>query len=76
MKIKTEYLSRLCEPFFKRYAVLKIREKSQRQKIVVAMSEFHSKSDCNFLDVFPTDFSLEYMKSVYRYLYDIHFKAD
>ena len=40
------------------------------------MSEFDSKSDGNFLDVFPTNFSLEYMKSIYRYSYDIHFKAD
>ena len=40
------------------------------------MSEFNSKSDSNFLDVFPTNFSLEYMKSIYQYSYDIHYKAD
>ena len=40
------------------------------------MSEFDSKSDGNFLDVFPKNFSLEYMKSIYRYSYDIHFIAD
>ena len=40
------------------------------------MSEFDSKSDKHFLDVFPTNLSLEYMKSIYRYSYDIHFKAD
>ena len=40
------------------------------------MSEFDSKSDGNFLDVFPTNFSLEYMKSIYPYSHDIHFKAD
>ena len=55
---------------------LEIREKSRRQKIAVAMSEFISKSDDNFLDAFPTNFSLEYMKSIYRYSYAIHFKAD
>ena len=37
------------------------------------MSEFDSKSDSNFLDVFPTNFSLEYVKSIYRYSFDIHF---
>ena len=40
------------------------------------MSEFHSKSDGNFLDVFLANFSLKYMKLIYRYSYDIHFKAD
>ena len=40
------------------------------------MSEFDSKTNCNFLDVFPTNFSLECMKSIYRYSYDIHCKAD
>ena len=40
---------------------LEIGEKSWRQKIAVAMSEFDSKSDGNFLDMFPTYFSLEYM---------------
>ena len=54
-------------------AVLEIREKSQRQKIAVTMLEFDSKSDRNFLDVFPTNFSLEYMKSINQYSYDIHF---
>ena len=39
------------------------------------MSEFHSKSNGNFLDVFPKNFSLEYMKSIYQYSYDIYFKA-
>ena len=37
------------------------------------MLEFDSKSDGNFLDVFPTNFSLEYMKSINQYSYDIHF---
>ena len=55
---------------------LKIREKSRRKKIADALSEFDTKSDDTFLDVFPTNFSLEYMKSIYRYSYDIHFKAD
>ena len=58
------------------YSALKIREKSRRQKIVIAMSESNSKSNGNFLDVFPTNFSLEYMESIYRYSCDIHFKAD
>ena len=40
------------------------------------MSEFDGKSDGNFLDVFPTNFNLEYMKSTNRYSYNIHFKAD
>ena len=55
---------------------LEIREESRRQKIAVAMSKFDSKSDGNFLDVLPTNFSLEYMKSIYQCSYDIHFKAD
>ena len=55
---------------------LKIREKSWRQKTAVTMSELDSKSNSNFSEVFPTNFSLEYMKSIYRYSYDIHFKAD
>ena len=55
---------------------LKIREKSWRQKTAVPILEFDSKSDDNFLDVFPTNFSLEYMKSIYLYSCDIHFKAD
>ena len=29
------------------------------------MSEFDRKFDSNFLDVFPTNISLEYMKSIY-----------
>ena len=37
------------------------------------MSEFDSKSDGNFLDMFPTNISLEYIKSIYQYSYDIHF---
>ena len=41
-------------------SALEIRDKSWRQKIAVAMPEFDSKSD-----VFPTNFSLEYMKSIY-----------
>ena len=55
---------------------LEIREKSWRQKIAIAMSKFNNKSKDNFLDMFPSNFSLEYMKSIYRYSYDIHFKAD
>ena len=55
---------------------LEIREKSRRKKIAVPMSEFDSKSGDNFLEVFPTNFSLEYMKSIYRYSCDIHFKDD
>ena len=57
-------------------AALEIREKSWWQKIAIAMSEFNSKSEDNFLDMFPTNFNLEYMKSIYPYSYDIHFKAD
>ena len=44
--------------------------------MAVAISEFDSKFDGNFLDVFPTNFALEYMKSIYWYSYDIHFKDD
>ena len=38
-------------------ATLEIREKSWRQKIAIAMPKFDSKSDRNFLDVFPTNLS-------------------
>ena len=57
-------------------SALKIREKKLEAKNCRVMSEFGSKSDGNFLDVFPTNFSPEYMKSIYWYSYDIHFKAD
>ena len=45
------------------YPALKIREKIWREKIAAIMSDYHGKSDSNFVNVFYTKLRLEYMLS-------------